>query len=324
MAALVMVADDRAAATPLQLHLETPQLSGVGVDLGVSASGAAVEPVVGISATRGLAEFVPLSPLVVEELLRTLPSSDSLAVRPSSSLTGPFGPAEVNPEMKNFREIVGEAARSLEAPGLGPGPTSVNRANTPGATRRQPNNTSGVQPTSLKDLVRLLINRPENLSLDVPLVAPSGVTGPSSPQGNSILGLILSIAIDKQMVEALSRVLRPSIDVNGVVALNIFGLREIALLVSPSSNSIRLVDLASKRSVSFRYESPARMAVNQAHRSPGPPGAPQPAIGRENLLPAVIATIRQWIATYVFNGFTLIGLVLSSTFWIIWRLAHRE
>lgn len=176
---------------------------------------------------------------------------------------------------------------------------------------------------TLKALVRALVNRPENPALTVAVAAPARAAGPALRQGDSILSLILAIAIDREMVETISKILKPSIGVDGVVALNIFGLRDIALLVSPGAHSIRLIDLNSGRSMSFRVEGPAGMSANQTARALGP-SMGQTTGGGENFLPQAIAAFRQWLSMYVFNGFTLTVLGLISIFWFVWNIARRE
>lgn len=327
VAGLLTATADGAWATPLQPRPEIPHLSGVGVDFSASPPRGTVGSVIDFSATGGLVGSMPLSTLGTDGLRRAAPAPDLFQAAPPSDLLRTPSAAALSPAVRIFREITSETAGP--GPGLVARPATVNRGNPPGGPRGQPNNTGGEQTATLKSLVRVLINRPENLSLDAPVVtasrvSPSGASGPSFPPGGSILRAILSLAVDKEIVKTISNVLRPSIDVNGVVALNVFGLRDIALLILPDSNSIRVIDLSSGRSVSFKYDSPARMAVNQIRRSPDQPGVAQATIERENLLPLVIAAIRRWISTYVFNIFTLIGLVLVSVFWIVWRLARRE
>jgi len=314
---LVMAAAEDARATPLQsgvAGVEPPRLGDVRLDLGGPATGAAVDTVIDFSATGGLAGSAPLSPVVGDRLLAPRPPPDPLATRPPLGPPGTASSGTSSPALEFFREIISEAANAGPAPGLAPVAAAA------GAPHRGAAGLAGEQQTTLKDLVRALINRPENLGLDAPVQTSGAVTGPAAAKDDSILSTILSIAVDKEIVQAVSGVLRPSIDIQGVVALNLFGLREIALLVSPGSNSIRMIDLGTGRSMSFRYED--RGLATQNRHIVSPPGTPQVKSGRENLLPTVIASIRRWIATYVFNGITLITLLALLVFWAVWRFAR--
>jgi len=330
VAILVCASAADAGATPLQARMDIPQLGGARLDLGAPSSGTVVEPIIDFSADGGLAETGSLSPspLFGQGLMR--PSPSGALQQPSiSDLPGSSGPVSTVRPVETYREILSGASGWLPTPGVGLD-LAANRENRSGdAAPQRTDDTNDDQQVTLKDLVRLLINRPENLGLEAPVlgpagVAPGGVVGPATPQGDSILSAILSITVDMEIVQSISKVLKPSVDLNGVVALNVFGLREIALLVSPSSNSIRLVDLGSGRSMSFRYEDRGDGSPARGRGNAGPPGIPQSMSERENLLPTIIVAIRHWISTYVFNGVTLISLLALSVFWVVWRFARGE
>ncbi len=300
-----------APAMPLQSRLEVPQLSGAGPAVRPAPSGPAVQSIFDVSAAGEVVETAPPSALDIGRPLPA-PSSPNLprVIRPVT----PIAAVDI------FRGISGETFQPLS----GRAPAARYRAGPSGVARRQQDNPSGQQQMTLKDLVRALINQPENLALDTTVASPARGIGPALRQGDSILSTILAIAIDKEMVEAISNVLRPSISVRGVVTFNIFGLRDIALLVAPGSNNIRLIDLGSGRSISFRVEGPAGSSGNQNPQGLTGPGMGQATGDRENILPAVVAALHRWLSTYVFNGFTLTVLGLISIFWYVWRLAGRE
>lgn len=300
-----------ARAMPLQSRLEVPQLSGAGPAVRAAPPGSAGPPNFDDSAAGEVVETAPPSALEIGRPLPA-PSSPNLpwVIRPVVPITA----TEI------FRGIPGVTAQPLS----GRAPAARNPAGPSGVARRQQDNPRGQQHMTLKELVRALINRPENLALDTTVAAPARGTGPALRQGDSILSTILAVAIDKEMVEAISKVLRPSISVGDVVTFNIFGLRDIALLVTPGSNDIRLIDLSSGRSMSFRVEGPAGISENQNRQGLTGPGMGQVTGDRENILPEIVAALRRWISTYILNGFTMTVLGLISIFWYVWSLANRE
>lgn len=300
-----------APAMPLQSRLEVPQLSGAGPEIRAAPSGPAVKPIFDVSAAGEVVETAPPSAL---DIGRPLPAPSSPNLPRVIHPVTPIAAVDI------FRGFSGETFQPLP----GRAPAARYRAGPSGVARRQQDNLSGPQQMTLKDLVRALINKPENLALDTTVVSPARGIAPALRQGDSILSTILAVAIDKEMVEAISKVLRPSISVRGVVTFNIFGLRDIALLVAPGSNNIRLIYLGSDRSMSFSLEGPGGMSGNDNQRGPMGPGMGQATGDRENILPAVVAAVSRWLSTYVFNGFSLTVLGLISLFWYVWSLAGRE
>lgn len=303
------------SAMPLQSRLEVPQSSGSSPEARTIPSGPAVKPGSALSASdEKIAETRPLSPLA---------TGYPLPARSSPNLPSVIRMPTPNPAGEYFRGVPGETAPALS----GRTPAAQNRDRLPSEARHRQDTPRVQQQTTLKELVRVLINRPGNLDFSATVATPVRGAGPAprqGRQGDSILGRILTIAIDKEMVETISKVLRPSIGVNGVVALNVFGLRDIALLVAPGSNNIRVIDLGSGRSMSFKVEGPAGMSANQDSRNLAQPGMAHSTSDSGNLLPEIIATFRRWVSTYVFNGFTLTVLGLISIFWFVWGLANRE
>lgn len=316
VAAYLMAAGHDLLATPLQSALEIPQMGEADIDLGTAAPRAAVDTVVDFSAVGGLAGGAPLAPVGDERLLVPLQGPDPAGMRQPFFRPGASSPETAAPTTEIFREIIGDAARSGPVPVAAVGRSG--RASEP----------VGERETTLRDLVRMLINRPETLGLDEPVAAPrvpSDVVLAAAPQGedHSILNAILSITVDKEIIQAISSVLRPSIDLHGIVALNIFGLREVALVVSPGSNSVRMIDLATGRSMAFRYEERGVASMDQNQRR-GSSGKQREKIDRENLLPSVLASIRLFLETYVFTDVTLVSLLGLMVFWTVWRFARHE
>ncbi len=96
---------------------------------------------------------------------------------------------------------------------------------------------------TVRDMVRNLINRSQ--------LPASGKARERIKDGGglgfSLLNTVLETQLDMDFVDTVAGIINPSIGLNGVVTLNIFGLREIAFFMSPVTNEIRVMDFKSMK-----------------------------------------------------------------------------
>lgn len=110
-------------------------------------------------------------------------------------------------------------------------------------------NNSTYSDATVEDLMKALVNRPTQ-------PAPRKTRRQNdrgSGIGFALLTTVLESQLDQDFIDAAANVVNPSIDIGGVVTLKIFGLREIAFLMSPVTNQIQVMDLRTNRSISLNH-----------------------------------------------------------------------
>ena len=134
----------------------------------------------------------------------------------------------------------------------------------------------------------------------------------------------MRIEVDSNVIQAIARVISPSIDLGGVVSFSVFGMGDFAFMVSADTDEINIIDV----------ESGARTSMNYANRRPGYRSAisenPQrgavqsggTAQGRR--LADLLESAKDWIFTYILHPFTLTTLAMLLVIWTLWRMRSRE
>tara|TARA_R110000787_G_scaffold8895_17_gene30674 strand:+ start:1511 stop:2464 length:954 start_codon:yes stop_codon:yes gene_type:complete len=155
-------------------------------------------------------------------------------------------------------------------------------------------------------------------------IAPEPTTEQASGTGFSVLASVMRIEVDSNVIQAIARVISPSIDLGGVVSFSVFGMGDFAFMVSADTDEINIIDV----------ESGARTSMNYANRRPGYRSAisenPQrgavqsggTAQGRR--LADLLESAKDWIFTYILHPFTLTTLAMLLVIWTLWRMRSRE
>lgn len=115
---------------------------------------------------------------------------------------------------------------------------------------------------TLRDVAGALVNKPRG-------PAPrAGV--PNNPHnGFSLIDTVLDTQLDAAFIEAASDIVNPAIDPDGLITVNFLGLRDFALLVSPVTNKILVMDFKTGTTLTLShsaYDDTASYEAKQRRR----------------------------------------------------------
>jgi hypothetical protein len=146
------------------------------------------------------------------------------------------GLSAARPEKKprSIEQLIAAASRRQRNYGITDG-SSGGEAALPPASAAQ----SGLRPPGarLRDTAKVLVNKP------APGRTQTQGGGATDQRGTSFVDVALEAQLDDAFIDAATNVVTPTVTEGGLIALNFIGLREFALMVSPTSNKIQVLDL---------------------------------------------------------------------------------
>ena len=127
--------------------------------------------------------------------------------------------------------------------------------------------------------------------------------------------------LDKEFMSAVVDAVSPTMTPGGLVAVNFFNMRDFALMTSPVTNRIQVVDLSTGTTMTISHSAytPSALSIPQAE-STAVRTTPVPGTGTKPVLIRVIATLR----SIVTNPLTFLTFALVLIFGVFYRIARKS
>ena len=155
-------------------------------------------------------------------------------------------------------------------------------------------------------------------------IAEESAADQANGAGFSVLASVMRVEVDPNVIQAIARVISPSIDLGGVVSFSVFGMGDFAFMISSDTDEINIVDVKTGVRTSMNYSN-RRAGYQSAINSELRRGAVQSgttAQGRR--LADLLNSAKEWVFTYILHPFTLTTLAMLLTIWTLWRMRSRE
>ena len=124
--------------------------------------------------------------------------------------------------------------------------------------------------------------------------------------GLFLLDTILETELDKNFVDTVAGIVRPSIDMAGIVTLNLFGLREIAFLMSPATNEVQVMDFSTMTFVTILHRANPQPASQQNQKgTTGKRRVTSPNLKRTLSAVQILMAARIFVTDYLLHPLTL-------------------
>ena len=173
---------------------------------------------------------------------------------------------------------------------------------------------------TLRDMAGALVNKPRS-------PAPRGGV-PNDPRYRfSVIGTVLETQLDAAFIDAASDVVNPTIDPDGLITVNFLGLRDFALLVSPVTNKILVMDFKTGTTLTLShsaYDDTASYEAKQRRRL-----SPRNSNSFEEsktvkLLIKFIKSLQYFGNNFLLHPVTLGAFLLLSICCGIFSISHRS
>lgn len=178
------------------------------------------------------------------------------------------------------------------------------------------------QGRTLKDVARTLMNSQGNRA------GASDTTGHGTRGGGfSILSSIIRIELNPDIIQAISRIISPRINLGGTVSFSVFGMGDFAFAKSVNPGMFNIVNIAKGTRVSVNYAN--RRTGNKNANTGGAfyRGAhPNGPLQREDMSDKIVRA-KEWLDEILHHPLFIFAAVTFGFFlliWKMWRVQNRK
>ena len=189
--------------------------------------------------------------------------------------------------------------------------------NLPSASTRS----DGIQTSgaSLRDVAKVLVNKP------VPGATQRQGSGARNQGGGSFVDAILGTQLEDAFIDAATNVVTPTIQPDGVVALNFMGLRDFAFMVSPVTNKIEVLDFKTGTTLTIShspYENTGSMDGEMQQHRPG--RSTHSNSFNDHRIIQFLRSAASFTSDFLLHPITFASLLIISLFWGILSISRRS
>lgn len=222
--------------------------------------------------------------------------------------------ARPEPESRSLEKLVAIAS-------LGEGVYSVSDGSLDEMIAAQSVNTGPAQfrntgPT-LRDMASVLVNKPASSA-----PPPQGGAKNNPASGFSLISSILETQLDDTFIDTASKVVKPTVNQDGLIALNFLGLRDFAFLVSPVNNKIQILDFRTGTTITISH-SAHQNAVQDSYRPKGLSRSPAQEAHSQQKIIDLLKRLQIFASTFLLHPITLGALLLLFTCWGVLSISRR-
>jgi hypothetical protein len=175
---------------------------------------------------------------------------------------------------------------------------------------------------TLRDLAQSLVNKPgsaDDAGNDHDRRRQNDWGG-----GFSFFDAVLETQLDDTFIETARDVARPSIGKDGVVAVNLFGLRDFAFMVSPVSNRIQILDFRTGTTLTVGQSGHENHNRDfQRNQQSGYRPAGNRDSGMRDKIIDIMKGLRTFLNSFVLHPITLGVFLLLSLCWGVIGMSRR-
>lgn len=155
-------------------------------------------------------------------------------------------------------------------------------------------------------------------------IASESASDQANGAGFSVLTSIMRVEVDPNVIQAIARVISPSIDLGGVVSFSVFGMGDFAFMVSADTDEINIVDVKSGARTSMNYSNRRAGFQSAINGNPQRGGVQPGGTAQGRRLADMLESAKDWVFNYILHPFTLTTLAMLLVIWTLWRMRSRE
>lgn len=177
--------------------------------------------------------------------------------------------------------------------------------------------TNGV---TVRDLMKSMVHRTGQSDL----AETEPRSGRKITLGNFLLTSVLETQLDMEFVDIVAGAVNPSINLEGLITLDILGLREIAVFMSRRTNEIQVLDFRTQRIVSAGAPPIHTPSLQPNPANQGDPlGTASREAGENYALTRWINAAKKFIIDFLRHPLTLLTVLVLSMLMMVRRIAER-
>lgn len=219
------------------------------------------------------------------------------------------GLSAARPETKS--KSVGQliAAASLRRGLYGDSIGSTGAESSPPPTPTLPNRAQSTGPT-LRKLAKAVVNVP------APGTTPSPEGRVANEGGFSFVDVVLGTQLDDAFIDAATDVITPTITPDGVVALDLMGLRDFAFMVSPITNKIQILDFKTGTTLTIDNSAHNKSGdLSEGLRPYRPYRSANPSYLGDHPAVKMLKALKAFVGDFLLHPITLGALLLAAMCW---------